>query len=139
EHIAETGQDKSEFPTFINKQVSCIAGPGDAIHRPRLSEKLDYEGELAFAIGRRCRPVPKDRAREVIAGYTVANDVSVRDWQIRSHTWTLGKSFDTHGPLGPWIVSADEIGDPHALDIRTWVNDELRQSSNTRHLIFNCY
>lgn len=139
DHIAETGQEKPEYPTFFNKQVSCIIGPGEAIHRPKVSEKLDYEGELAFIIGRRCRHVPKERADEMIAGFTVANDVTVRDWQFRSHTWTLGKSFDTHGPLGPWIVTADEVGDPHRLHLRTWVNEELRQFSNTSQLIFNCY
>jgi len=104
-----------------------------------VSEKLDYEGELGFVIGRRCRHVPKERAREVIAGYLVVNDVSVRDWQARAPTMTLGKSFDTHGPIGPWIVTPDEVPDPHALDLKTWVNGGLRQSSNTHHMIFNCY
>ena len=74
----------------------------------------------------------------VIGGYLIVNDVSVRDWQVHSPTWTMGKSFDTHGPIGPWVVTADEL-DPHTLDIKTWVNDDLRQSSNTRHLLFNCY
>jgi 2-keto-4-pentenoate hydratase/2-oxohepta-3-ene-1,7-dioic acid hydratase in catechol pathway len=90
-------------------------------------------------IGRFCRHVSRERARDVIAGYTIVNDVTVRDWQMRSHTWTLGKSFDTHGPVGPWIVTPDAIGDPHNLDIKTWVNDELRQSSNTSQLQFDCY
>jgi len=139
DHIEETGLDKPEYPTFFNKQSSCVIGPGEAIHRPRVSEKLDYEGELGLVIGRRCRHVTQEQAKEVIVGYTICNDVSVRDWQMRSHTWTLGKSFDTHGPIGPWIVTADEIGDPHTLNIKTWVNDEQRQSSNTKHLIFNCY
>lgn len=139
DHIEETGREKPEFPTFFNKQVSCVIAPGNAIHRPKVSEKLDYEGELAIVIGMRCRHVPEDNAASVIAGYLAANDVSVRDWQMRSHTWTLGKSFDTHGPIGPWIVTSDEIGDPHDLDIKTWINEELRQDSNTRHLIFNCY
>jgi len=139
DHIEETGLDKPEYPTFFNKQSSCVIGPGEAIHRPRVSEKLDYEGELGLVIGHRCRHVTQEQAKEVIVGYTICNDVSVRDWQMRSHTWTLGKSFDTHGPIGPWIVTADEIGDPHTLDIKTWVNDEQRQSSNTKHLIFNCY
>ena len=116
-----------------------MIGPGEAIHRPRVSKKLDYECELAVVIGKRCRHIPKDRAHEVIAGYTIANDVSVRDWQFRSPTWTLGKSFDTHGPLGPWIVTADEIGDPQNLDLKTWIDGDLRQSSNTSHMIFSCY
>lgn len=139
DHIEETGLEKPEYPTFFNKQNSCVIGPGDAIHRPKLSEKLDYEGELGVVIGKRCRHVTYDQAASVIAGYTIVNDVSVRDWQMRSHTWTLGKSFDTHGPCGPWIVTPDEIGDPHKLNIKTWINDEKRQDFNTSNLIFDCY
>ena len=139
DHIAETNQEKPEYPTFFNKQSTCVIGPGQAIHRPRVSQKLDYEGELGFVIGRRCRHVTKEQAKNVIAGYLICNDVTVRDWQARSPTWTLGKSFDTHGPIGPWIVTPDEIGNPHHLDIKTWVNADLRQSSNTKHLIFDCY
>jgi len=75
----------------------------------------------------------------VIAGYTIANDVSVRDWQVRTPTMTMGKSFDTHGPLGPWIMTPDELGDPHGLAIKTYVNDELRQDGNTREMIYNCF
>ncbi|MDO8940017.1 MAG: fumarylacetoacetate hydrolase family protein [Methylicorpusculum sp.] len=139
DHIDETELEKPEYPTFFTKQSSCVIGQGAAIHRPKVSEKLDYEGELAFVIGKRCRHVAVDKAHEVIAGYTIANDVSVRDWQFRSATWTLGKSFDTHGPLGPWLVTSDEIGDPHQLALETWLDDEKRQSSNTRHMIFNCF
>lgn len=139
DHVEETGLEKPEFPTFFNKQSTCVIGPGQAIHRPRVSEKLDYEGELGIVIGKRCRHVTREQAKSVIAGYTICNDVSVRDWQVRSHTWTLGKSFDTHGPLGPWIVTADDINDPHNLNIKTWVNSEQRQSHNTRQLIFDCY
>lgn len=138
DHIAETGLDTPDFPTIFNKQSSCIIGPEEAIHRPQVSEKLDYEGELALVIGKQCRHVPKEKAAQVIAGYTIVNDVSVRDWQIKAPTWTLGKSFDTHGPMGPWIVTADEI-DPHNLELKTWVNDQLRQHSNTSNLIFDCY
>ena len=139
EHIAETKRDVPEYPTFFTKQSSCIIANGDAIHRPVVSDKLDYEGELAFVIGKRCKHVPLEKAHQVIAGFTIVNDVSVRDWQIRSPTWMLGKSFDTHGPMGPWLVTSDEITDPHNLSIRTWVDDELRQNSNTRHMIVNCY
>ncbi|MEX2524226.1 MAG: fumarylacetoacetate hydrolase family protein [Gammaproteobacteria bacterium] len=138
DHIEETGAEKPDYPTIFNKQSTCVIGPGAAIEKPRVSDKLDYEGELAMVIGRRCRHVPKERAREVIGGYLAVNDVSVRDWQSHSPTWTMGKSFDTHGPTGPWLVTADEIGDPHRLDIRTRVNDDLRQDSNTRHLLFTC-
>jgi 2-keto-4-pentenoate hydratase/2-oxohepta-3-ene-1,7-dioic acid hydratase in catechol pathway len=139
DHIAESGMKKPEFPLFFNKQTSCVTGPFDPIHRPRVSTQLDYEGELGFVIGRKCRNVPRDRAHEVIAGYIVVDDVSVRDWQFKAATMTLGKSFDTHGPIGPWIVTPDEVGDPHTLELKTWVNGELRQHSNTKHLVFDCY
>lgn len=139
DHVEESHAQRPEFPTFFTKQKTCVTGPSDPIHLPRVSPMLDYEGELGFVIGRRCRHVPKERAREVIAGYLVVNDVSVRDWQFRAPTMTLGKSFDTHGPIGPWIVTGDEVGDPHNLELRTWVNGELRQHSNTKQLIFNCF
>jgi 2-keto-4-pentenoate hydratase/2-oxohepta-3-ene-1,7-dioic acid hydratase in catechol pathway len=139
DHIAEAGMQKPEVPVFFNKQSTCVVGPADPVHLPRVSPMLDYEGEMAFVIGRRCRHVPRARAHEVIAGYLVADDVTVRDWQFRVPTWTMGKSFDTHGPLGPWITTPDEVGDPHALEIRTWVNGEQRQHSNTRHLVFDCF
>ena len=139
DHVAETGRAAPKFPVFFNKQVSCVNGPFDPIWMPRVSDKLDYEGELAFVIGKRCRHVPKERAREVIAGYLICNDVSVRDGQERAPTMTLGKSFDTHGPLGPWLVTPDELGDPHMLDLETTVDGERRQKSNTRNLIFDCF
>lgn len=139
DHIEETGLEKPEYPTFFNKQNTCVVGPNDVIHLPTVSEKLDYEGELGVVIGKRCRNINYEEAKSVIAGYTIVNDVSVRDWQMRSHTWTLGKSFDTHGPCGPWIVTPDEIGDPHNLNIKTWVNDNKRQDFSTKHLVFDCY
>ena len=139
DHIAETGKERPDYPSFFTKQSTCVIGNGDAIHRPKVSDKLDYEGELAFVIGRRCRHVPVAKAHELIAGYTIANDVSVRDWQARSPTMMIGKSFDTAGPLGPWIVTPDEIGDPHNLTLKTWVDEELRQHANTSQMLFNCY
>ncbi len=139
DHIGETGLEKPEYPTFFTKQSTCVIGPDEAVHRPRVSEKVDYEGELAFVIGKHCRHVSVEEAADSIAGFTIVNDVSVRDWQIRSPTWMLGKSFDTHGPMGPWLVTADEIGDPHNLELKTWVDDELRQHANTGQMIFNCY
>jgi 2-keto-4-pentenoate hydratase/2-oxohepta-3-ene-1,7-dioic acid hydratase in catechol pathway len=139
DHIAETGQDKPGFPTFFNKQSSCVNAPFEPVVLPPRGGYTDYEGELALVIGRRCRRVPRERAHEVIAGYTIVDDVSVRDWQRRAPTMTLGKSWDTHGPMGPWIVTGDELGDPHALEIRTTVNGELRQSSSTKHMIFDCF
>lgn len=139
DHVEETGLDKPEYPTFFNKQNSCVIGPDATIHRPKVSEKLDYEGELGVVIGKRCRHVSREQAASVIAGYTIVNDVSIRDWQMRSHTWTLGKSFDTHGPVGPYIVTPDEISDPNNLSIKTWVNEELRQDFNTENMVFDCY
>jgi len=139
DHISETKLERPEYPTFFTKQSTCVIANGEAIHRPIVSEKVDYEGELAFVIGKRCKNVPLEHAHKVIAGYTIVNDVSVRDWQIRSPTWMLGKSFDTHGPMGPYLVTADEIADPHNLDLKTWIDDELRQNSNTKNMIFNCY
>lgn len=139
DHVEEAGMKRPEIPMIFNKQSTSVTGPADPFHRPRISDKLDYEGELAVVIGRHARHVPRERAHEVIAGYTICNDVSVRDWQMRSATFTMGKSFDTHCPLGPWIVTADELPNPHDLAIRTWVNGELRQDSNTRHLIFDCF
>jgi 2-keto-4-pentenoate hydratase/2-oxohepta-3-ene-1,7-dioic acid hydratase in catechol pathway len=138
-HVAESGMDKPGHQLWFNKQSTCAIGTGAPIHIPRASNVVDYEGELAFVIGRRCRHIPRDRALEVIAGYTICNDVSVRDWQARTPTMTMGKSFDTHGPLGPWIVTSDELGDPHRLALRTWVNDELRQDGKTDDLIYDCY
>jgi len=139
DHVRESGLEPPAHPTIFNKQSTCVVGPTDPVHLPRASSALDYEGEFGFVIGRRCRHVSRDDAADVIAGYTIVNDVSVRDWQLRIPTWTIGKSFDTHGPIGPWIVTADEIGDPHQLRIRTFVNDELRQDSNTKELIFDCF
>jgi 2-keto-4-pentenoate hydratase/2-oxohepta-3-ene-1,7-dioic acid hydratase in catechol pathway len=139
DHVAESGMKQPEFPMFFNKQATCVNAPFAPIHRPRVSEALDYEGELGIVIGKRCRHVPRARAHEVIAGYLIVDDVSVRDWQRRAPTMTLGKSFDTHGPIGPWIVTTDEMTDPHKLELRTWVNGELRQHSNTKHLIFDCF
>ncbi|MGW8813461.1 fumarylacetoacetate hydrolase family protein [Gordonia terrae] len=124
--VAEAYPDP-RFAMIFNKQVSCISGPHAPIWLPRKSTYLDYEGEVAVVIGRRVRDADESAARAAIAGYTVANDVSVRDWQTTTSQAWLGKSFDTHGPIGPWMVTADEF-DPGAAEIRTWVNGELRQS-----------
>jgi 2-keto-4-pentenoate hydratase/2-oxohepta-3-ene-1,7-dioic acid hydratase in catechol pathway len=137
-HVAEMGREAPEWQYWFNKQRTAIAGPGDAIVLPTVSEMVDYEGELAMVIGPRCQHVPAARALEVVAGYTVINDVSARDWQWRTPTFTVGKSFDTHAPCGPELVTGDELGDPGRLGIRTWVNDELRQDSSTSDLIFGC-
>ena len=131
--------DDPEVPMIFNKQSTSACGPFEDIHDPKVSDKLDYEGELAFVIGKKCRHVPRSEAHNVIAGYCVSNDVSVRDWQLRVPTFTIGKSFDTHCPFGPAIVTADEISDPHNLQKKTEVNQEVRQNSNTKNLIFNCF
>ena len=139
DHIAETKRETPQKQLWFNKQTTCVNAPYGQIHLPKVSTSLDYEGELGFVIGRKCRHVPKGRAHEVIAGFCIVNDVSVRDWQMHSQTMTMGKSFDTHGPFGPWIVTPDEVGDPHNLPIRTLLNGEVMQDSNTKHLVFNCY
>jgi 2-keto-4-pentenoate hydratase/2-oxohepta-3-ene-1,7-dioic acid hydratase in catechol pathway len=139
DHIAESGMDTPKHPMIFNKQSTSAHPPYDPFHLPRASSALDYEGELGIVIGKRCRHVPKERASEVIAGYTVVNDVSVRDWQLRVPTMTMGKSWDTHCPTGPWIVTTDEVPDPHSLELKTFVNGEVRQSSNTKHLVFDCF
>ncbi|HEY6472602.1 MAG TPA: fumarylacetoacetate hydrolase family protein, partial [Acidimicrobiales bacterium] len=137
-HVAEMGREPPEWQYWFNKQRTAIAGPGDPIVLPTVSDAVDYEGELAMVIGPRCQHVPAARALEVVAGYTVINDVSARDWQWRSPTFTMGKSFDSHAPCGPELVTGDEVGDPGNLGIHTWVNDELRQDSTTDDLIFDC-
>jgi 2-keto-4-pentenoate hydratase/2-oxohepta-3-ene-1,7-dioic acid hydratase in catechol pathway len=137
-HVAEMGREPPEWQYWFNKQRTAIAGPGDPIVLPSVSDMVDYEGELALVIGPRCQHVPAARAFEVVAGFTVINDVSARDWQWRTPTFTVGKSFDTHAPCGPELVTGDELGDPGSLAIRTWVNDELRQDSTTADLIFGC-
>jgi 2-keto-4-pentenoate hydratase/2-oxohepta-3-ene-1,7-dioic acid hydratase in catechol pathway len=139
-HVDESGMHKPDMPVVFNKQITCVTGPSDPIEVPRVAPTLvDYEGELGVVIGTRCRNVPKERAHEVVAGYLVVNDVSVRDWQKASPTMTMGKSWDTHGPTGPWLVTADEVPDPHQLRIRTWVDDDLRQDASTSLMITNCW
>lgn len=142
-HIAERKEGAAEAPAVpqvFNKQVTCITGPYDPIEIPAAApNRVDYEGELAVVIGTRCRAVPRERASEVVAGYLVANDVSVRDWQKASATLTMGKSWDTHGPIGPWLVTADEVPDPHQLQLRTWVDGDLRQDDTTANMINDCW
>jgi 2-keto-4-pentenoate hydratase/2-oxohepta-3-ene-1,7-dioic acid hydratase in catechol pathway len=139
DHANESGMARPDFPVFFNKQSTCVVGPGEAVHVPRASAVVDYEGELGIVIGRRCRHVSAADAVGVVAGYTIVNDVTVRDWQFKAPTWTLGKSFDTHGPIGPWIVTTDELPDPHSLQLRTFVNGELLQDANTKEMLFNCW
>ncbi len=139
DHIKESGQEMPERQIWFTKLPSAVNGPHDPIQIPKASSSVDYEAELVVIIGKRCRHVAKEDAAGVIFGYAAGNDVSVRDWQFHTSQWILGKSFDTHAPFGPWIVTPDEVGDPHALGIRCLVNSELRQNSNTRNLVFNVF
>ena len=136
DHIREGNRPMPEHQIWFAKQATCIAGPADAIQIPTVSDKIDYEAELCVVIGRKCRHVPAARAFDVIAGFMCGNDVSVRDWQQRSPTMMMGKGFDTHGPTGPWIVTPDEVSDPHALPIRCIVNGQTLQSATTAEMIF---
>jgi 2-keto-4-pentenoate hydratase/2-oxohepta-3-ene-1,7-dioic acid hydratase in catechol pathway len=139
-HADEAAAAGVPIPTsqlWFNKQVSCIAGPYDSIDLPKVTDKLDYEAELGFVIGTRCHDVKPEDALAVVAGYFVCNDVTARDWQFRSPTYTLGKSFDTHGPIGPWITTSDEVPDPHALTLHLSVNGEERQRSATADMIYD--
>ena len=139
DHAKETGMDLPKVPMIFTKQSTSVLGHQGEIHKPKVSDAVDYEGEMAFVIGKKCRHVSKEDAFDVIAGVTICNDVSVRDWQIASPTFTMGKSFDTHCPIGPYIATMDEISDIHNLKIKTYVNDELRQDSCTDQLIFDCF
>lgn len=139
EHIVGESRTVPEHQIWFPKLANAIHAPFDDIVLPRISQMTDYEGEMVAIIGQRCRHVPADRAHEVVFGYAVGNDVSVRDIQKRTSQWTLGKSFDTHAPFGPWITTADEVDDPHALELRCWVNGELRQHSNTRLMMHNVW
>jgi 2-keto-4-pentenoate hydratase/2-oxohepta-3-ene-1,7-dioic acid hydratase in catechol pathway len=138
DHIRELGAQTPQFPSTFAKMSTCINGPYGDVHHPRVSDTLDYEGELGLVIGRRCRHVPKDRALDVVAGYCVVNDLTVREWVTLTPQVVIPKSFDTTGPFGPWITTADEIADPQDLRVRTLVNGEVRQDSSTKEMIFTC-
>ena len=135
------GKPQEKYPTIFNKQNSSVVGPYDDMHKPDASDYFDYEGELGFVIGKQCRHVPYDKASSVIYGYTVVNDATIRDWQMRGPpmTMTMGKSWDTHCPFGPYLVTSDEVGNPHQLKLETHVNGELRQSASTDGLIHDCF
>lgn len=139
DHIKEADMGTPEHQIWFNKQRTCINGPYADINMPSVSDYLDYEAEMVAVIGKTCKHVPRERANEVVFGYMCGNDVSVRDWQLRTPTMTIGKSFDTHGPTGPWIVTPDELGDPHDVGFTCQVNGEERQRSNTQHLVFDVY
>ena len=138
DHEAEARRHGVPIPpsqVWFNKQVSCINGPFDDVHHPDVCEKLDYEAELGVVIGKAGRYISEDDALAHVGGYFVANDVTARDWQAKSPTWTLGKSFDTHGPIGPWVVTADEIPDPQDLHIWTVVDGHRVQDASTGQMV----
>ena len=140
-HVEESARAGVSAPAnqmWFNKQTTCLSGPYDPID-PGVTTRLDYEVELGVVIGRKAKGVSAAEARDHVFGYFVANDVSARDWQFHSPTFTVGKSFDTHGPIGPWIVTADEIEDPHDLSLRCYVNGQIRQDSNTSNMIYNIW
>ena len=139
DHAAEAGMKIPEEPIIFNKVTTCICGPNDDTMIPKGSSKLDWEIELGIVIGQRARYLTKDKALDVVAGYCLANDVSERVFQIeRAGQWIKGKSSETFGPLGPWLVTKDEIKDPQGLNMWLDVNGEKRQRGNTKTMIFDC-
>jgi acylpyruvate hydrolase len=136
DHAEETGQKIPEVPTLFSKYHNSVIGPGAAILIPNATEQIDYEAEFAFVIGRRGHQIPRERALDYVAGYTIINDVSARDYQFVTSQWMVGKTFDTHCPMGPALVLKDEIPDPHTLDISLSIAGEVLQTSNTSQLIF---
>jgi 2-keto-4-pentenoate hydratase/2-oxohepta-3-ene-1,7-dioic acid hydratase in catechol pathway len=139
DHIAESKMETPEHQIWFSKAPTAVNGPYDAIQAPKVSQTLDYEAELVAIVGKGGRHIAKADAAGAVFGYCCGNDATVRAWQARTSQWVLGKSFDTHAPFGPWITTADEVADPHALSIRCLVNGEVRQNSNTRHLVFNVW
>jgi acylpyruvate hydrolase len=137
DHAAESNQPIPDHPTVFAKYNNTVVGPGAAIVLPTVTEKVDYEAEFAFVIGRTARNVAAADALDYVAGYLPFNDVSARDYQMRTSQWTVGKTFDTFGPMGPALVTSDEIANPHDLDISLTINGEVLQSSNTSNLIFS--
>ena len=139
DHAAEAGMAIPKEPIIFNKVSSCICGPNDDTIMPKGATKLDWEVELGIVIGQRARYLSKDKALDVVAGYCLANDVSERVFQIeRAGQWVKGKSCETFGPLGPWLVTKDEIKDPQGLNMWLDVNGEKRQRGNTKTMIFDC-
>jgi len=136
DHAAESGQAVPEYPTVFAKFANCVIGPGEPIVHPKISKMVDYEAEMAVVIGQRAKAVSVREALNYVGGYMCLNDVSARDYQNRTSQWVIGKSFDTFAPMGPCLVTANEIPDPQALDIRLSIGQELLQNSNTSNLVF---
>lgn len=135
-HVRETNAAMPETPVIFAKYGNAVIGHGEPIVLPQAVERPDYEGELGVVIGRRCRNVPEAQALDYVAGYVAVNDVSARDWQFRNSQWTLGKTPDTFCPMGPALVTADEVGDPQSLALRTIVSGEVLQQGHTSDMIF---
>jgi 2-keto-4-pentenoate hydratase/2-oxohepta-3-ene-1,7-dioic acid hydratase in catechol pathway len=136
DHAAETHLELPKYPVFFPKYDNTVIGSGDDIVIPKNTTKPDFEAEFGFVIGKRARHIKAEEWRDHVFGYMNCNDVSARDFQMAVSQWTMGKNFDTFAPMGPWIVSADEIEDPHNLNITLTINGETMQNSNTRELIF---
>jgi 2-keto-4-pentenoate hydratase/2-oxohepta-3-ene-1,7-dioic acid hydratase in catechol pathway len=136
DHAREAGLEIPTIPTIFNKFTNVVIGPGEPIILPRASTRPDYEAEFAFVMGPGGRHIPASRAMDYVFGYTILNDVSARDYQFGTSQWLMGKTFDTFAPMGPWIVTRDEIADPHNLDLSLEIGGEVLQSSNTRELVF---
>ncbi len=139
DHAEESGADIPDEPIIFMKPRTSIIGPDEPIMRPSFVKELDYEAELAIIIGKKGRNIPVSEAKKHVFGYTAFNDVSAREIQFKDRQWTRGKSFDTFAPMGPCITTADQIGNPSNLNIRTKVNGELRQNSSTKNMVFNVY
>jgi len=139
DHAEEGGAEVPDEPIIFMKPRTAIIGPNQPIIRPTFVKELDYEAELAIVIGKKGRNIPVSEAKKHIFGYTAFNDVSAREIQFKDRQWTRGKSFDTFAPIGPCITTADQIGNPSNLNIRTRVNGELRQNSSTKNMVFNVY
>ncbi|MGJ3648001.1 fumarylacetoacetate hydrolase family protein [Sphingomonas sp. GlSt437] len=139
DHIAESKMETPQRQVWFTKAQTSINGPFDPIQIARGTATADYEVELVAVIGKRGKHIPAAQAADYVFGYCVGNDVTERMWQHAGPQWSLGKSFDTHAPIGPWLTTADEVGDPHALNLSCSVNGEPRQQSNTRHLVFNLW
>ena len=136
-HIGVDRTELPEYPNFFCKTANTITGHQHPIIIPRVTSQVDYEAELAVVIGKRGHDIPEDKAMDHVAGYSIFNDVSARDYQKRTSQWFLGKSFDTFGPLGPALVTTDEVPDPHSLDLELKVNGDIKQRTNTSDLIFS--
>jgi 2-keto-4-pentenoate hydratase/2-oxohepta-3-ene-1,7-dioic acid hydratase in catechol pathway len=137
-HAEESNMQVPKFPILFSKFNNTIAATEEMIKLPYNSQQVDYEAELGIIIGKRAQRVEREEALDYVFGYCAANDLSARDLQFRTNQWLLGKSCDGFSPIGPYLVTADEIGNPNKLDIRTYVNGEIRQNSNTADMVFYC-